>query len=310
MGLILSWLRGPREPVDLLDVSVETQAISSVDEPVSIPAESEIQFEDTTSVATETHVLAQPVETVDTEHVVEAELPAEDPVVEVPVPEETVTTAETVAAVETVTETVVTEVKPVADAAVEVDGHVVGVVGEPAIEGEAITVETEPVEVNRVAEVTEDIRAEPEPEEFPVEAAVPTDALVEPEPEQQQQQQQTVPLEEPTPSVESTSDPIAEEFVVNESVVAVETTVKEEQIPETTTDAPEVPSEALAETIPAPEPLPLPVPVPVVKEIIQAQDEFMAQVETETIKDLAVTGGLTVDAINGCLGATEVAIEG
>ncbi|XP_051760145.1 cell surface glycoprotein 1 isoform X3 [Ctenopharyngodon idella] len=303
MGLILSWLRGPREPVDLLDVSVETQAISSVDEPVSIPAKSEIQFEDTTSVATETHVLAQPVETVGTEHVAEAELPAEDPVVEVPVPEETVTTAETVAAVETVTETVVTEVKPVADAAVEVDGHVVGVVGEPAIEAEAITVETEPVEVSRVAEVTEDIRAEPEPEEFPVEAAVPTDALVEPEPEQQQQ---TVPLEEPTPSVESTSDPIAEEFVANESVVAVDTTVKEEQIPETTTDAPEVPSEALAETIPAPELL----PVPVAKEIIQAQDEFMAQVETETIKDLAVTGGLPVDAINGCLGATEVAIEG
>ncbi|XP_067250934.1 calphotin isoform X2 [Chanodichthys erythropterus] len=283
------------EPAVIEDESVAvplSEAISSVDEPVSIPAESEIQFEDTTPVATETHVLAQPVETVDAEHVVEAELPAEDPVVEVPVPEETVTTAETVAAVETVTETVVTEVKPVADAAVEVDGHVVGVVGEPAIEGEAITVETEPVEVNRVAEVTE-------------EAAVPTDALVEPEPEQQQQQQ-TVPLEEPTPSVESTSDPIAEEFVVNESVVAVETTVKEEQIPETTTDAPEVPSEALAETIPAPEPL----PVPVAKEIIQAQDEFMAQVETETIKDLAVTGGLTVDAINGCLGATEVAIEG
>ncbi|XP_051760144.1 calphotin isoform X2 [Ctenopharyngodon idella] len=267
-----------------------SEAISSVDEPVSIPAKSEIQFEDTTSVATETHVLAQPVETVGTEHVAEAELPAEDPVVEVPVPEETVTTAETVAAVETVTETVVTEVKPVADAAVEVDGHVVGVVGEPAIEAEAITVETEPVEVSRVAEVTE-------------EAAVPTDALVEPEPEQQQQ---TVPLEEPTPSVESTSDPIAEEFVANESVVAVDTTVKEEQIPETTTDAPEVPSEALAETIPAPELL----PVPVAKEIIQAQDEFMAQVETETIKDLAVTGGLPVDAINGCLGATEVAIEG
>lgn len=37
------------------------------------------------------------------------------------------------------------------------------------------------------------------------------------------------------------------------------------QIPETTTDAPEVPSEALAETIPAPELL----PVPVAKEIIQ-----------------------------------------
>ncbi len=28
MGLILSWFRGPREPVDLLDVSVETQVSS------------------------------------------------------------------------------------------------------------------------------------------------------------------------------------------------------------------------------------------------------------------------------------------
>ncbi len=41
------------------------------------------------------HVVAQPVETVDTVREDEAELPAEDPVVEVPVPE-TVTTAETV----------------------------------------------------------------------------------------------------------------------------------------------------------------------------------------------------------------------
>lgn len=32
------------------------------------------------------------------------------------------------------------------------------------------------------------------------------------------------------PSVESTSDPIAEEFVVNETVVAVATTVTEEQV--------------------------------------------------------------------------------
>ncbi|XDV48838.1 hypothetical protein PO909_018198 [Leuciscus waleckii] len=330
-----------------------SESISSIVEPVSSPAETEIQFEDTTAVATETHVLPQLVETVDTEREVEAELPAKDPVVdvpvpakdpvvdvpvpakdpvvdvpvpakdpvvEVPVPEETeVTTTETVAAVETVTETVVTEVEPVADVAVEVDGHVVGVVGEPAIEAEAITVETEPAEVHRLAEVTEDVHVEPEPEEFPVEAAVPTDALVEPEPEQQQQH--TLPLEEPTPSVESTSDPVAEEFVVNETVVAVATTVAEEQIPETTTDAPEVPSETLAETIPAPEPLPVPVAKEIIQaqdefmaqvetETIKAQDEFMAQVETETIKDLAVTGSLTVEAINGCLGATEVAIEG
>ncbi|KTG33072.1 hypothetical protein cypCar_00004048 [Cyprinus carpio] len=252
----------------------ESEVTSSIDEPVSIPAESE------------THVVAQPVETVDTEREDEAELPAEDPVIEMPVPE-TVTTAETVAAVETVTETVVPEVEPVADATVEVDGHVVGVVEEPAAEAEAITVENEPAEVH--TEVTE-------------EAAVPAEALVEPEPEQKQQQ--PVLLEEPTPSVESTSDPIAEELVMTESV-AVDPTVAEEQIPETTTDAPEVLSETLSETIPSE-----PLPVPVAKGVIQAQDEFMQQVETETIKDLAVAGGLTVDAINGCLGATEVAIEG
>ncbi|XP_067269609.1 calphotin isoform X2 [Pseudorasbora parva] len=267
------------------------ETISSIDEPVSIPAESEIQFEDTTPVTTETHVLAQLVETIDNQCEVEGELPTKDPVEEVPVPEKSVTPADTVAAVETVTETAVTEVEPVVNAAVEVDGHVVGVLGEPAIESEAITVETEPVEVHRVTEVKEDVHAEPKPEpnpfEITVEAAVTTEALVEPEPEQQQ----TILLEEPTPSVESTSDPIVEELVVTESVVSVVTTVTEEQIPETKTNAPKVPSETLVETIPAAEPL----PVPEAKEIIQ---------------DLAVTAGLTVDVINGCLGATEVAIEG
>ncbi|XP_052420340.1 calphotin isoform X1 [Carassius gibelio] len=275
-------------------IVIPVSEVTSIDEPVSIPAESEVQFEDTTPVATETHIVAQPVE-IETKCEDEAELPAEDPVVEMPVPE-TVTTAETVAAVETVTETVVPEVEPVADAAVEV-----GVLEEPAVEAEAITVENEPAEVN--TEVMEDVHAEPEPEEFPVEAAIPAEALVEPEPEQKQQQ--PVLLEEPTPSVESKSDPIAEVCVVTESV-AVDPTVEEEQTPETTTDAPEVLSEC-HETIPPPEPEPLPVPV---AKIIQAQDEIMPQVETETIKELAVAGGLTLDAINGCLGATKVAIEG
>ncbi|XP_043103641.1 calphotin isoform X3 [Puntigrus tetrazona] len=280
----------PAEEPDVTDggeslVIPVSEVTSSIDEPVAIPAESEVQFEDTTSVATEAQVVAQPVETVNAEREAEAERPAEDPAIEVP---ETAAAAETVAAVETVTETVAPEVEPVADAAVEVDGHVAGVVEEPTVEAEAITVENEPAE---------DVHAEPEPEEFPLEATVPTEALVEPEPEQKQQQQPAL-LEEPTPSVKSTSDPIAEEFV--------DPTVAEEQIPETATDAPEDLSETLSETIPSPEPL----PVPAAKEITQTQDEFMPQVETETIKDLAVAGGLTVEAINGCLGATEVAIEG
>uniref|UniRef100_A0A673H5X2 Si:dkey-164f24.2 n=1 Tax=Sinocyclocheilus rhinocerous TaxID=307959 RepID=A0A673H5X2_9TELE len=216
---------------------VLTEEGDSIAIPVSEPDSQRLVYNN--DVLVQAHVVAQPVETADTECEDEGELPAEDPVVEVPVPEEMVTTAETVAAVETVTETVVTEVEPVADAAVEV----VGVVGEPDVEAEAITIENELAEVYKVAE-----------------------------------------------GHRHNIDPITEEFVVTKTVAA-DTTAAEEQIPETATDASEVQSERLSETIPAPEPL----PVPVAKEIIQ---------------DLAVAGGLTVDAINGCLGATEVAIEG
>lgn len=318
-----------------------SEVISSIDEPVFIPAKSEIQFEETTSVATETRVVSPLLEAVDTE----CEIPADDPVIDLPVPEETVPAAQTdqtglekVAedepAVEAASEVDGPVVEPVSDAAAEVDGlvlepvidaavevdrpvleHVIdaavevdGPVVEPVVEAEAITVETEPPEVHTVAEVTEDIYPKPEAEEFPVKAAVPTDALVEPEP---QQLEQPIPLQEPTGFhmlkllVESTIDPIAEESVAaEEPVVAVDTTTTEEQIPGTT-NAPEVLSETLTETVSAPEPL----PVPVAKEIIHAQDEFMTQVEAETIKDLAVAANRNVDAINGCLGVTEVAIE-
>lgn len=312
-----------------------SEVISSIDEPVFIPAESEIQFEDSTLVATETYVVSPLVETVDTE----CEVPADGPVIDLTVPEETVPAVQTdqpgtekrteeEPAAEVASEVdgpvlepfmdAAVEVdgpvpEPLIDAAVEVDGPVVepftdpavevdGPVVEPAVEAEAITVETEAPEVHTVAEVTEDVYPELEAEEFPVEAAVPTKALVEPE---AQQLEQAIPLQELTLSVESTIDPIIEESVVaEEPIVAVDTTTAEEQIPGTT-DAPEVLSETLTETIPAPEPL----PVPVAKEIIHAQDEFMAQVEAETIKDLAVATSRNVDAINGCLGVTEVAIE-
>ncbi|XP_056319377.1 calphotin isoform X1 [Danio aesculapii] len=312
-----------------------SEVISSIDEPVFIPAKSEIQFEETTPVATETCVVSPPFEAVDTK----CEIPADDPVIHLPVPKETVPAAqieqsgtekvaEDVPAAEAASEVdgpVVEPVsdapveadrlvlEPVIDAAVEVDGPVLepviddavevdGPVVQPVVEAEAITVETEPPEVHAVAKVTEDVYPKPEAEEFPVEAAVPTEALVEPEP---QQLEQPIPLQEPTLSVESTIDPIAEESVVaEEPVVAVNTTTAEEQIPGTA-DAPEVLSETLTETIPASEPL----PVPVAKEIIHAQDEFMAQVEAETIKDLAVATSRNVDAMNGCLGVTEVAIE-
>ncbi|XP_051525482.1 calphotin-like isoform X9 [Myxocyprinus asiaticus] len=165
-------------------------------------------------------------------------------------------------------------------------------------------------------EVPADVHAEPEPVKVSVEAVVLTEALVKPEPEQQ-----SVPLEEPTPLVESTSDPVAEDYVGTESAipVGVETAITEEQIPEIPTDAPELLSETMAEKIPAPEPVPLPKEIihaqdefmaQVETEIKKAQNEFMAQVETEVKKDLAVGGGLTVDSINGCLATTEVAIEG
>ncbi|XP_056319379.1 calphotin isoform X2 [Danio aesculapii] len=318
----------------LAETLIKETAVIDKDENVTIPV-SEIQFEETTPVATETCVVSPPFEAVDTK----CEIPADDPVIHLPVPKETVPAAqieqsgtekvaEDVPAAEAASEVdgpVVEPVsdapveadrlvlEPVIDAAVEVDGPVLepviddavevdGPVVQPVVEAEAITVETEPPEVHAVAKVTEDVYPKPEAEEFPVEAAVPTEALVEPEP---QQLEQPIPLQEPTLSVESTIDPIAEESVVaEEPVVAVNTTTAEEQIPGTA-DAPEVLSETLTETIPASEPL----PVPVAKEIIHAQDEFMAQVEAETIKDLAVATSRNVDAMNGCLGVTEVAIE-
>ncbi|XP_051950461.1 E3 ubiquitin-protein ligase RNF12-B-like isoform X2 [Xyrauchen texanus] len=171
-------------------------------------------------------------------------------------------------------------------------------------------------------EVAVDVHPKPEAEMVPVETAVPTEALVKPEPEQQ-----SATMKEPTPSgcnmikpvVESTSDPFAEDCVVTESAIGVEAAIAEEKIPEITTDAPEVLSETLEETNPAPEPVPLPKEIihaqdefmaQVETEIKKAQDEFMSQVETEVKKDLAMSGGLTVDTINGCLATTEVAIEG
>ncbi|XP_051950462.1 uncharacterized protein LOC127621065 isoform X3 [Xyrauchen texanus] len=342
MGLILSWLWGSRESADLLDVSVETQVTTSVDEPVSIPAQSEITAPQDKPVSipaeSEIHVVAKPVQTVDTEHEDKAAagLHAEDSVVEVPVSEETVITADTEVAVETVTETVATEVESVAEAPVEVGEPSAEVVGETVVEAEAITVEAEHLEVHTdVTDITESVHGAPEPEEVavdvhpkpeaemvPVETAVPTEALVKPEPEQQ-----SATMKEPTPSgcnmikpvVESTSDPFAEDCVVTESAIGVEAAIAEEKIPEITTDAPEVLSETLEETNPAPEPVPLPKEIihaqdefmaQVETEIKKAQDEFMSQVETEVKKDLAMSGGLTVDTINGCLATTEVAIEG
>ncbi|XP_051525481.1 calphotin-like isoform X8 [Myxocyprinus asiaticus] len=184
---------------------------------------------------------------------------------------------------------------------------------------EPVSIPAESESVHRAPEPEEvpaDVHAEPEPVKVSVEAVVLTEALVKPEPEQQ-----SVPLEEPTPLVESTSDPVAEDYVGTESAipVGVETAITEEQIPEIPTDAPELLSETMAEKIPAPEPVPLPKEIihaqdefmaQVETEIKKAQNEFMAQVETEVKKDLAVGGGLTVDSINGCLATTEVAIEG
>ncbi|XP_051525476.1 cytadherence high molecular weight protein 1-like isoform X4 [Myxocyprinus asiaticus] len=296
------------EPVS---IPAESEVTATIDEPVSIPAESEIQVEDRSPVVTETVDIVRGDEAA-------AGLHAEDSVVKVPVQEETVVTAETLAAIETVTETLTTEVEHVAEAAVEVSEPAVEVVGEPVVE-----VHTEVTEIMESVhrapepeEVPADVHAEPEPVKVSVEAVVLTEALVKPEPEQQ-----SVPLEEPTPLVESTSDPVAEDYVGTESAipVGVETAITEEQIPEIPTDAPELLSETMAEKIPAPEPVPLPKEIihaqdefmaQVETEIKKAQNEFMAQVETEVKKDLAVGGGLTVDSINGCLATTEVAIEG
>lgn len=275
MGLILSWFRGPQEPVDLLDVSVETQVTASTDEPLPIPDESET---------------LEPLKTpADNEDEVKgvAEISADESVVG---PEETASAAETLAAVQPARETAAGDVEP----AVEVNEPAVEVVGGPVVKAEPMTVETEPLDIQTFAEVTKDSQTTSEPEKAPAEAAGPAETVVEPGP-----QQHAATLEESVPLVESASSAVAEGFEVTESAL----TVEEKQIPETTTEAPEGSSETLAESSPAPE------PVLMSKEIVIGQDESVAQVEIEAKKNFAVDNGLTLDNNNKCLGEVEVATE-
>lgn len=253
-----------------------TEVTASIDEPLPIPIESEIQVEHTVPVATETHVVAEPIETPEHEVEAVAESPAEESVVE---PEEKeAAAAETIAAVKPPTETLAPDIEPVVEASVDINKPVVEVVEEPVVELEATSVKAEPVDIHTVTEVTEGAHATSELENVPVEDAV-----------EQELEQQTAPLEEPTPPVESSCGPVAEGFITTESFLAVEAAIAEKQIPETTTEAPEVSSQMLAETVPAPESVLMP---------------------KEINSDLSVDGSLTVDTINGCLAGAEVAIEG
>ncbi|XP_057213297.1 fibrous sheath CABYR-binding protein isoform X2 [Triplophysa rosa] len=255
------------ETADIVTASV-TEVTASIDEPLPIPTESEIQDKDTAPVATEIRVVAEPVEAPEREVEAVTETPAEESLV---IPAEKEAAAETISSVKPPTETSAVDVEPVVEASVDINKPVVEVVEEPAVELEVTSVEAEPGDIHTVTEVTEGAHATSEPEKVPVEAAV------EPEPEQQ-----AAPLEEHTPLVESTRGPVAEGFIVTESSLAVEAAIPETQIPETTTEAPEVSSQMLTETLPAPETVLVP------KEII---NDF-------------------VDNMNGCLAGAEVAIEG
>ncbi|XP_056586024.1 probable serine/threonine-protein kinase kinX isoform X2 [Triplophysa dalaica] len=250
-----------------------TEVTASIDEALPIPTESE------------THVAAEPVETPEREVEAVTETPAGESLV---IPAEKEAAAETISSVKPPTGGPAVDVEPVVEASVDINKPVVEVVEEPAVELEVTRVDAEPVNIDTVTEVKEGADAIPEPEKVPVKAAV------EPEPEQQ-----AAPLEEHTPSVESTCGPVAEGFIVTESSFAVEAAIPETQIPDTTTEAPEVSSQMLTETLPAPETVLVP----------KSQDDFMAQVETEAKKDF-VDVSLTVDTMNGCLAGSEVAIEG
>ncbi|XP_073723839.1 uncharacterized protein [Misgurnus anguillicaudatus] len=248
-----------------------TEVTASTDEPLPIPDESETL-----------EPLKTPADNKDEVKGV-AEISADESVVG---PEETASAAETLTAVQPARETAAGDVEP----AVEVNEP--AVVGGPVVEAEPMTVEAVPLDIHTFAEVTKDSQTTPDTEKAPAEAAGPAETVVEPGP-----QQHAATLEESVPLVESASSAVAEGFVVTESALAVE----EKQISETTTEAPAVPSETLAESSPAHE------PVLMSKEI--GQDESVAQVETEAKKNFAVDNGLTLDTINKCLGEVEVATK-
>ncbi|XP_056586025.1 cytadherence high molecular weight protein 1 isoform X3 [Triplophysa dalaica] len=277
-------------------VEIKDDVLKAAEESTEAPVDPAVEeqpvietAESVTDPVTETHVAAEPVETPEREVEAVTETPAGESLV---IPAEKEAAAETISSVKPPTGGPAVDVEPVVEASVDINKPVVEVVEEPAVELEVTRVDAEPVNIDTVTEVKEGADAIPEPEKVPVKAAV------EPEPEQQ-----AAPLEEHTPSVESTCGPVAEGFIVTESSFAVEAAIPETQIPDTTTEAPEVSSQMLTETLPAPETVLVP------KVIINSQDDFMAQVETEAKKDF-VDVSLTVDTMNGCLAGSEVAIEG
>nr|XP_055024612.1 calphotin [Misgurnus anguillicaudatus] len=272
---------------DLLESRVEEQAVIKESEGVTVPVtEVTASTDEPLPIPDESETL-EPLKTpADNKDEVKgvAEISADESVVG---PEETASAAETLTAVQPARETAAGDVEP----AVEVNEPAVEVVGGPVVEAEPMTV---PLDIHTFAEITKDSQTTSDTEKAPAEAAGPAETVVEPGP-----QQHAATLEESVLLVESASSAVAEGFVVTESALAVE----EKQISETTTEAPAVPSETLAESHPAHE------PVLMSKEIVIGQDESVAQVETEAKKNFAVDNGLTLDTINKCLGEVEVATK-
>ncbi|XP_008281753.1 calphotin-like isoform X3 [Stegastes partitus] len=353
MGLVFSWLWGQKEAPLLLDVATEAQVIPPAEVPVVVPAETEIQTVDTTVIQTETEQtfdVCEPETEVEAEAVAEAEaveaeaVAEEDTVTEVevvipediviPEPEIEITEEPAVEVISSEPEPAEAEADAVADEVVtetvaESVVEVISEVPEPEQVTEAVVSPAAPAEEEEEEEGDDEgeveVLVEEDAPEVPAEpVTMPEDALV------QSVEVPVVPdtipealVEEAEPVVtetkEAVADTLVDDFVVTESVSAVEVAIAEsaaaiEQEIVAPVEPPSTQTESMDVTPaePEPEPEPEPVAVPAEEMIIDAATEqkclnILSEEPKPELCDMPCQMQLAVESVQ--LGSVELSVE-
>ncbi|XP_045562819.1 fibrous sheath CABYR-binding protein isoform X3 [Salmo salar] len=291
MGLIFSWLRGPR-PLDstpLLDVTVETQAIPIPEAPVSALAEFKVQVENYVAITTEiaqTHDEPWLEAEVEAEIVDEVQAKVEAVVEEEPEPDPVVKA----------------EAAPVVEAELEESGIKDG--DNPIVKAEAIP---EDIDVEKHETVMTEA-----PEEVPVETEIIPEKLWKPV----EAPVEEAPVAEVAPAellVEAPVDPVINimaDFAITESVPVAEAAMAE-QVPAVPTDSLDALSELLNDVTLVTEPAPVTADKVIDEpecEEKEAKEEIEAQMEIEAKKD-AIDEKTVLDVISGDLSAPDSVIS-
>ncbi|XP_051807139.1 calphotin-like isoform X3 [Acanthochromis polyacanthus] len=342
MGLVFSWLWGQKEAPPLLDVATEAQVVPPAEAPVVAPAETEIQTVDTTVIETETEQtfeVCEPVTGVEAEAVAEEETVTEVEVVipedvAVPEPEIEITKEPAAEVVEEISSAVEAEqaeaeqvvVEPVADEVVtetvaESVVEVISEVPEPEQVTEAAVSPAAPAEEEEDDGGVE-VLAEEEAPEVPAEPVtvaedVPVQSVeipVVPDTIPEALVEEAAPVI--TKTTEAVADTLVDDFVVTESVSAVEVAVAEspaavEQDVVATIDTPiDVPQTESMDVTPAePEPA---VVVPAEEMIIDAATEqkcldMLSEEPKSEMCDMPCQMQLAVESVQ--LNSVEMSVE-